>query len=561
MSAGSRRGIRRPRRSVEGEGFSPAFTAGLAVLPVLFLLLFFAAPVGTILWRGLAGEGSVDLGVFGEVLTDPFLRGVAWFTLWQAVASTVLTLVVGLPVAYVVSHFDFPGRRLFRALITVPFVLPTVVVGTAFLVLLSPSGPVGWDLRQTIWAVLIAHVFFNVSIVVRTVGGAWRQLHPGPEEAARVLGANGWRTFWSVTVKRLAPAIGAAASIVFLFTFTSFGVVLILGGPQLSTLESETYYQTVRLLNLDTAAVLALVQMTAVVVLLLVQRRLQAGFERSQRTVSGGRQRVRLGGWRQRTWVGFVISVALVLVLAPMLVLVWRSLRVGDRWGLDFYTALDESRRGSTLFVAPIEAVFNSLKFAAAATFIAVSVGGLASVAIARGRGWMARLLDTGLMLPLGTSAATVGFGFLITFDEWPLNLRTSVWLVPIAHALVGIPFVIRIMVPAVRSVDERLRAAAGALGASPARVFREVDLPIISRSLVVAGGFAFAVSLGEFGATSFIARPQHPTIPTAIFRFLGQPGAANLGQAMAMSVILMVLTAFVVLVIDRFRLGEFGEW
>ncbi|MFT7645494.1 MAG: thiamine transport system permease protein [Candidatus Poriferisodalaceae bacterium] len=536
-------------------------TGRLAAVPIAFLGVFFAFPVGSILWRGLTVGGTLDFGVFTDVASDPFMRGIAWFTLWQAVVSTVLTLALGLPVAYVVSHYEFPGRRLFRAVITVPFVLPTVVVGTAFLVLFSPSGPVGWDLRQTIWAVLIAHVFFNVSIVVRTVGGAWGQLHPGPEEAARVLGASRWRTFRSVTSKRLAPAIGAASSIVFLFTFTSFGVVLILGGPGLSTLESETYYQTTRLLNLDTAAVLALTQMFAVVVLLLVQRRLQGRFERSQRAISGGRERVRVRTWNQRLLVGGVLFITLAIVLAPMLVLVWRSLRVGDRWGLDFYDALDESRRGSTLFVAPTQAIWNSLKFAAAATLLAVGVGGLAATAIARGGGRVARALDTGLMLPLGTSAATVGFGFLIAFDQDPVNFRSSVWLIPAAHALVGIPFVIRIMVPALRAVDDQLRSAARVLGASPARVFREVDLPIISRSIFVAGGFAFAVSLGEFGATSFIARPQHPTIPTAIFRFLGQPGSANLGQAMAMSVILMVLTAVVVLTIDRFRLGEFGEW
>jgi thiamine transport system permease protein len=543
------------------QGISLPATLAVAALPTLFFGVFFLYPVASILWRGLAGDGRLNVDVFLEVVRDPYMRGIGWFTVWQALLSTVLTLAVGLPGAYVVSHFDFPGRRLFRALVTVPFVLPTVVVGTAFLVLLGPGGPVGWDLRQTLWAVLIAHVFFNVSVVVRTVGGAWGMLHPGPEEAARVLGASSWRTFLSVTLPRLVPSIAAASAIVFLFTFTSFGVVLILGGPGLSTLESETYLQTVRYLNLDVAAVLAMTQMLAVVALLLLQRRLQRRFEQAQRVSSSERLRRRARSTGERFLVWGSVSVTLVLVMAPLLVLVWRSVRVGDGFGLDYYDALDESRRGSILFVAPVDAIYNSLRFAGAATAIAVTVGSLAAVAIARGTGRLARLLDTGLMLPLGTSAATVGFGFLIALDEPPLDLRTSPWLVPIAHALVGIPFVIRIVVPAMRSVDERLRSAAQVLGASPGRVFREVDLPIVSRALVVAAGFSFAVSLGEFGATSFLARPQHPTIPTAIFRFLGQPGAANVGQAMAMSVVLMVLTAVVVLSIDRFRLGELGEW
>lgn len=540
---------------------TPRGTLLLAALPVAFFAIFFAYPVAAILWRGFAPDGRLSLGVVADVVTDPFLRGVAWFTLWQALVSTVLTVLLGLPAAYVVSHFDFRGRRWFRALLTVPFVMPTVVVGTAFLVLLGPSGPLGWDLRQTIWAVLVAHVFFNLSVVVRTVGGAWSQLHPGPVEAARVLGASPWRAFVSVTLPRLAPALAAAASLVFLFTFTSFGVVLILGGPRLSTLESETYFQTVRYLNLDVAAVLALAQMAAVVALLLVQRRLQRRYEVGQAMAAATRVRSAPRGAAQRWLVRGVVTSTLAFVAAPLLVLVWRSVRVGGSFGLAHYDALDESRRGSTLFVPPVEAIYNSLRFGVLAALLAVVVGTLAAVAIARGSGRWAQVLDTGLMLPLGTSAATVGFGFLIALDSPPLDLRTSVWLVPIAHALVGTPFVIRIVVPALKSIQPGLREAAATLGASPGRVFREVDLPIVSRSLAVAGGFAFAVSLGEFGATSFIARPQHPTIPTAIFRFLGQPGASNLGQAMAMCVILMAMTTVVILAVDRLRIGELGEW
>lgn len=533
----------------------------VAAVPVAFFSVFFLWPVGSIIWRGLAPEGRPDLSALIEVITDPRLRGVAWFTLWQAGLSTVLTVVVGLAGAYVVSTYQFPGRRSFTALVAVPFVMPTVVVGTAFLVLLGPAGPMGWDLRHTVWAVLIAHVFFNVAVVVRIVGGAWGQLHPGPEQASRVLGAGPLRTWWEVTLPRLIPALGAAVSIVFLFTFTSFGVVLVLGGPRLSTLEAETYYQTVRYLNLDIAAALALVQLAAVVVLLAVQRRLGERYQQGQRFQAPARRRRNPSTWGQWLMISGVVGVITTLVAAPLGVLVWRALDTGGGPVLGNFTALSESRRGSTAFVDPIEAVVNSLVFGLAAAAIAVVVGGLAALAIARGQGRTARVLDTALMLPLGTSAATVGFGFLVALDRPPFDLRGSVWLVPLAHSLIGVPFVVRIMVPAVRAVDDRLRSAARVLGASPIRVLAAVDLPVVGRAGVVAAGFAFAVSLGEFGATMFIARPDRPTIPTAIFRFLGQPGAANLGQAMAMSVILMVMTGIVVLAADRWRSGEVGQW
>ena len=131
-------------------------------------------------------------------------------------------------------------------------------------------------------------------------------------------------------------------------------------------------------------------------------------------------------------------------------------------------------------------------------------------------------------MLPLGTSAVTVGFGFLITLDAPPLDLRTSVLLIPLAHALVALPFVVRAVAPVIRSIDPRLREAAAVLGAPPRRSWREVDGPIVARAALVGAGFAFAVSLGEFGATLFIARPDTPTLPIAIYRLLGLPGATD---------------------------------
>jgi len=539
----------------------PLWTAVLAAVPILFLAVFFAYPLVSILWRGLAPDGVLDLAAAGEVLGDGRIWEIAWFTMWQAAVSTVLTVVLGLPAAQVFARYRFPGKRLARALVTVPFVLPTVVVATAFLTLLGPTGPLGIDLRRTIWAVLIAHVFFNLAVVIRTVSGAWAVLDPRPEEAARVLGASPLRAFLTVTLRRLVPALGAASAIVFLFTFTSFGVVLILGGPGLATLEVETYVQTVTFLNLDVAAILALLQLAAVVALLVAQRLVVARRERGERLQAERASARPPRGWRQRAWVTANLAGLGLFLGVPVAVLVERSFRVGDGYGLEWWRSLGRRGRGSTLFVTPWEAVTNSLTAALVAMVIALVVGGVAAVVIGYGRGAPAHGLDAVLMLPLGASAATIGFGFLIALDTPPLDLRTSPWIVPIAHALVGIPFVIRIMVPAIRSVEGRLRGAAATLGASPWQAWRAVDLPLVGRSLAVAAGFAFAISMGEFGATTFIARPDRPTIPVAIYRFLGRPGDANYGQALAMSVILMVVTATAVLVIERFRVGEVGDF
>jgi thiamine transport system permease protein len=168
-------------------------------------------------------------------------------------------------------------------------------------------------------------------------------------------------------------------------------------------------------------------------------------------------------------------------------------------------------------------------------------------------------LLDGLFMLPLGVSAVTLGFGLLITLDHPPVDFRESPLLVPLAQALVALPLVVRTIVPVLAGVDDRQRQAAASLGAGALRTFATVDLPLLRRPLAAAAGFAFAVSLGEFGATSFLARPDRPTLPVVIYDLIGHPGAMNYGMSLAASVVLAAATAAVVLAVDRLRLPTPG--
>ncbi|AOR31828.1 iron ABC transporter permease [Streptomyces fodineus] len=531
-------------------------------LPVAFFAVFFAWPVAAIVARGLKADGAWQFGRLADVLTQPDIRHVLWFTTWQALASTALTLLLALPAAYAFARLDFPGKHLLRAVVTVPFVLPTVVAGSAFLALAGHGGLLDqlWGVRldTTVWAILLAHVFFNYAVVVRTVGGLWSQLDPRQEEAARMLGASALRAWRKVTLPALGPAVAAGALMVFLFTFTSFGVVQILGGPTFSTLEVEIYRQTSEVFDLSTAAVLTLVQFVAVGAILAVHawtvRRRETALRLVDPKTTARRPRG-AGQWALLT--GVLVTIALLLVL-PLAVLVRRSL---DAPGFGYYRALTNAD-GGTFLVAPVHAVWTSVQYAVAATAIAVVIGGLAAAALARrDAGRLVRGFDALLMLPLGVSAVTVGFGFLIALDKPPLDLRQSWILVPLAQALVGAPFVVRTMLPVLRAVDARLREAAAVLGASPWRVWREVDLPLVRRALLVAAGFAFAVSLGEFGATVFIARPDNPTLPVAVARLLSRPGDLNYGQAMALSTILMVVCAAALLILERLRTDRTGEF
>jgi len=520
---------------------------GLVVLiPAVFLVTFFVYPAGSILWRGLGADG---ISALGDLAASPRQRGVLWFTVWQAVVSTVLTLAVGLPAASVVARLRGRSQRLVRALVTVPFVLPTVVVAGAFEGVFDRFGldSGAFRLRHTVWAILLAHVFFNYAVVVRTVGSYWAGLDHRLEDQARLLGASRPRAWWEVTFPRLRPAIASAAAIVFLFSFTSFGVVLILGGRRRATIETEIYRYAVTRSDISTAAALALVQLVAVLALVVVATRLER-----RRPIHNG-----LGPGRplvvQRGWMAGNGALGLILLGTPIAVLMERSLTGGDGYGNLNYRAL--AHRVRQLPAPATTALWNSLVFALVATAIAALIGVLASLVVVHGRRGLGHVFDLGLTLPLGTSAVTIGFGILIALDEPPLDLRTSWWIVPIAHALVGTPVVIRTVVPVMRSIDPRVREAAALLGAAPGRVRREIDLPIAGRGLVVGAAFAFAVSLGEFGATSFIPRrPENLTAPVALFRLLLTPGDLLRGQAMALAVILMVAVAVAVMVIESFR-------
>jgi thiamine transport system permease protein len=541
----------------------------LAIPPLVFLALFFVWPVLAIVDRGLRPTGSFQLGVFSEVLSDPNIRAVGWFTLWESVLSTLLCLLLGIPGAAVFARFSFRGRRALWALLLVPFVMPTVVVAVAFLTLIGPDGVTGIHLTGTIWAILIAHVFFNYAIVVRTVGAAWMTLDDAQLEAARDLGASPLRGFLRVTLPQLRSSIVAAGSIVFLFAFTSFGIVVLLGGVHQRTLEVEIYDQTARFLNLDVAAALAIVQLVGVVLLLVVFGRVQSGREQ---TVERGSQAVMIRPPRSPSewvFVGANLAFIVLVLLSPLVVLIVRSLHGVDGWSLDAYSTLRDARRGSTSFIAPVEAVTNSLRFATATTVMAVILGGCASWALCSREGRRVRsassitrsVTETALMVPLGASAVTVGFGCLIALDAPPLDLRSSSWMLPIAHTVIALPLVIRVLLPAIRSIDPNLLEAGESLGASRLRLWWSVELPLVWRQLVVAAGFAFAVSLGEFGATMFLVRADDPTLPIAIYRTLGRPGADNFSQALALSVILMAVTAAVVLVVDRLRPNGSSEF
>ena len=537
----------------------------------MFLGAFFFYPFLRILAFGLSFETL-------KVNNLQLAFHVLLFTFYQASLSTLLTLLIGLPSAYLFSRFDFHGKSLLRALTTVPFMLPTVVVAAGFNALLGPRGWINLTFMHlfslssppiqfvgTLGAILLAHIFYNTTIVIRIVSNALSGLDPKLEQAARSLGANERRVWWNVTLPLLRPSILAASLLVFLFDFTSFGVILLLGGPTFATLEVEIYIQALQMLNLPVAALLAFIQLLCTLAFSILYTRLSTRV--TVQSAPRSPHQHKANTFKERVFVFAFCVLLFAFFILPMLALPLRSVSrlEADRaqqtpvhYGLtaDYYTELFINRRNTLFYVPPINAALNSLGYACATVVLSLLLGFPAASALAK-PGRLEKILDPILILPLGASAVTLALGFIIAFGR----LLISPWLVPLAHTLVALPFVIRTLQPAIASIPDRLRQAATTLGASPLRVWQNVDWPILSRATLSAATFAFTISLGEFGATLLLARPDYPTIPIAIYNFLSQPGDLNYGQAMAMATLLMALTTAGILFIEKQRLPGMGEF
>ena len=549
----------------------------LWVLPLAFLLIFFYQPLLAIFRLVFSAQFSQGWKLFRwSQITKPLA-----FTLYQATLSTVLTLVLGLPAAYLFARFDFAGRKFLRVLITIPFILPTVVVTAAFNTLLGPRGWLNLGLMSlfnlsappihmlnSLSAILLAHIFYNTSIVIRMVGSNLSRLRQNLPLAAQNLGASPWRAFKEVTLPLLMPAILSATLMVFLFDFTSFGVVLMLGGPQFSTLEVEIYNQAMNRFNLPVAGLLSIVQLAfTLLVSVLINRSKQPRYGKAALASESSGLREARTRW-EKIFVIVMVVVLLLLMVTPTLSLLTRSFFTfdaarGERgelktgFTLRYYRELFENREQSLFYVPPILAIRNSMIYAGITMLLATVLGLISGYAIQKS-GKLSRFLEPLIMLPLGASAVTLGLGFLIVFGGTVLTQGRFQALIPVAHTLVALPMVIRTLLPALRGIPENLRLAAKSMGASPLRVFREVDLPVLFRAIAVSLLFAFTISLGEFGASSFLSNTAMPTIPVAIYRYLSQPGALNYGQALAMSSLLMVVCVAGSLIIEQIRLpGE----
>ena len=558
-------------------------TGGLgAAAPLVFLLLFFYLPLGLVLGEVVRGGGSLIL----EVLSQPYYQKILRFTLFQAGVSTIFALMLGLPGGYLLGRFRFPGRNVVKSLSTLPFVLPSILVVLGFVLFFGNNGALNRFLAATFRtsepplkilysfkAIILAHGFYNFPIIMRLTSPAWMNLPANQINAARSLGAPPFRLFRTVTLPHLIPALLASASLVFLFCFMSFAIILVLGGgPQFSTLEVEVYRLAKFTLDLPAAAVLGLtgtvITLAFLYLNITLEKRGSALLNRTGAALPLRDLILRERGRKLRprgVVLGAYLLVTGIILLGPLLAVVINSLQIktgwgaGPEWSLKWYVQLFQNRSGTPGAAgAPggpvsLEALKNSLTFALGAVALGVPLGTILALWTHRKEGpsRLRRPVELLFMLPLGVSPVILGLGYLKLLPRLPESFRHGGLLITGAHAVIAYPFVIRSVSASLHRVSPGLRRAAASLGASPGRILFTVDLPLIKAGIFSGAAFVFALSLGEINATILLARSGQTTLPLAIYRLIG---AYNFHGACALGTVLLLLCGAAFIIIDKFE-------
>lgn len=545
----------------------------LVTLLVALLLLgfFFYYPLAALIGRGVWSKGHLDLTPLGALFRSHYLRHVMLFTVEQSLLSAALSVVIGFPMAYLLSMYEFPGRRILRSLTAVPFALPAITVALGFVMIFGNNGAINHILEAmlglkrpplqflySLQGILLAHAFYNAPIVARFVTAAWEGLPRTYEESARSLGVSRRRIFLDITLPMLMPAVASGAMLSFIYSFLSFPIVLILGGARFTTIEVEIYRRAIVETNYTSAAALATLELFVALLFTFAYLMLERRFSRQTRPGRPHRARPLFGAASRggvRIWVVYLIVLFyLLFYLGPIAGVLVDSLTRTDGGhtllSLGWYREVFQPRYSSLIAASPLQSMKNSVVFAFSSAAIALFVGTLIAVSLTLRRLPGSGLVETLVMAPLGISPVALGFAYLWIFERPPLRISGTPAAIIIVHSIIAVPFVVRSLRPALTRIEARFGEAARSLGAGLFRTIIEVVLPLSRNALTTAAVFAFAVSFAETSATIMLTKPHLLTMPVAVYYLLS---GRQFGAASAMGMLLIVVISLSFVFIERF--------
>ena len=536
------------------------FYRSLSVPGLIILTLLFLLPLSIILSKAFVdSDGGLSLTRIIDTVSSPYTLRILLFTLFQALVSTLVSLLVGLPGAYLLATYRFPGKKIIRAICTIPFVLPSILVVLGFVIFYGNNGMVNqllmhiFNLEEpplrilySFTAIIMAHAFYNFPIALGLVSSFWENLPIQCNQAAATMGARRWTIFRTITLPRLMPAILSSATLIFLFCFSSFAIMLVLGGgPQFTTLEVEIYRRARMTLDVGGAAALSLLSIMVALVLIAFYswtQRMMARQEEIQGLSANRLPRI------PRSILGKTIILAYTLfstifVLGPLVGIVVRSFqapisRSGNlEFSLRWYEQLFGmvSQPGSILGTATT-AMINSLVIASITACVSLTIGAMTAATLRLSKGKAKLSLELIAMLPMAVSSVIVGLGYYLISATVNGGASLGFILVVMAHVVIASPFVLRTLLPEYRKIPFTYTQASLTLGATVSQTFWKIEIPLLRGALATGAAFAFAISLGEINATLVLANAQVITLPVVMYRLIGSynyPGACALGTVL----------------------------
>ncbi|HBO35724.1 MAG TPA: iron ABC transporter permease [Sphaerochaeta sp.] len=542
----------------------------------MVLLLLFFVPLFFTLSSAFVTEQGFTFSRIAGVFTDPYTQRIMLFTLLQATLSTLASLLVALPGAYLIATYSFRGKRLILALSAIPFVIPSILVVLGFVIFFGNNGFLNrilmtlfkleeppLSILYSFPAIILAHTFYNFPIIMSLVSSYWEHMDGNCETASYTLGATKAKTFFSITLPRLLPAIISAASLVFLFCFNSFAIILVLGGgPRYTTMEVEIYRQARMLGQTGSAAALSLFSILVTSILLLWYNRTQKRLALSETY----RNSNRLIEKKPATLPGkllalFYTIVSSLFILGPIASVVVRSFMASssrsgaETFSLKWYRQLLSLERATGHMNSALQALSNSLVIAALVALCTVPLALTLCVAIRKKeKGSLLELLG---MMPMTVSSVIIGLGYYLVSARVRGGLLTSYSLVVLAHMVIAIPFVLRTILPEYRKIPNSYIHSSLTLGAGPLRTFLQIELPLLRGAMLTGAIFAFALSMGEFNATLTLANSSIVTLPIVMYRLIG---SYNFQGACALGTILIAVCTLVFIVSELAKGGKYDR-
>lgn len=557
--------------------WTPGVVLGLALL-AFFFGMFLLYPVLYVLRGAFYYEGELTGQFFGSLWRTPLYREGFINSVNIAAVTTLITLLIAVPLAFAMVRVRFPGRWLLEGLLLVPMILPPFVgavgmrqffarFGTVNLVLMDLGllrEPIDWLGAGGFWGVVVLEVLHLYPIMYLNVAAALANVDPSLEEAAESLGSHGWRLFRTVTLPLIRPGLFAGASIVFIWAFTDLGPPLVFEYRQVLPVQIFSLVTDIHTNPVGYALVVWVLLIT-VLFFAVSKRWLASGhYEMMGRGAAAPREREWRGG---RGFLLFLACLALVLLaLLPHCSVVLTS--VAGRWFLSPLPSAftDRYYRQILAHDLTLPSIRNSLLYSLGSTVVDLGLGVLLAFLLTRRRVWAAGLWDALAMLPLALPGLVMAFGYVGTFSSGPFEntfldpFHNPTALLIVAYAVRRLPYSLRAVIAGFQQTSVALEEASLNLGATPWQTVRRITLPLIGANLLAGGLLAFSFAMLEVSDSLILAlQERHYPITKAIYALLARPGDGPY-IASAMGVLGMVLLALSLMAASRLLGRKMGE-